>query len=152
MEKTITEKLRNFYKLCIIPAVLFFFITLIFQDKFKINTITFPKINLVFILSSLFFALVLPIIYRIINFYDVNFKGAMSEKRFISFEKMLIIISQISIYIMIIGNYVIESKIVMIVLSVVAFYSLYYYYPTSKKINLDSRIFMPKSRKSRGKR
>ncbi len=152
MEKTITEKLRNFYKLCIIPAVLFFFITLIFQDKFKINTITFPKINLVFILLSLFFALVLPIIYRIINFYDVNFKGAMSEKRFIFFEKMLIIISQISIYIMIIGNYVIESKIVMIVLSVVAFYSLYYYYPTSKKINLDSRIFMPKSRKSKGKR
>ena len=152
MEKeTIIEKLRTFYKICIIPAIIFFFAALLYHKKINFQKYQIPKIDIILILLSLFFALILPILYRIYNFFSVNYKGAMNERRFINFEKMLIIISQISIYVMIVGNYLTDTKIVMLILSVVAFYSLYYYYPTSKKLNLDSRIFMPKPRGKRRK-
>ncbi len=138
----IYEKLKRFYKISIIPAIIFFIFTQFYPLKI-LSKIKLPDyINLLFILISIAFALIFPILFRIIIFFHVNSKGAMSEGRFIIFEKVLILISQISIYIMIIAHYFLESQFVMIVLSVIAFYSLFYYYPTEKKINFDRRIFM----------
>ena len=138
----IYEKLKRFYKISIMPAIIFFIFTQFYPLKI-LSKIKLPNyINLLFVLISIAFALIFPILFRIINFFHVNSKGAMSEGRFIIFEKVLILISQISIYIMIIAHYFLESQFVMIVLSVIAFYSLFYYYPTEKKINFDRRIFM----------
>ncbi len=144
MKKSIYEKLKKFYKISILPAIIFF-VYVQFADLNLKNFIKDSKyINFIFVGCSILFALVLPIIIRIANFFKVNDKGAMTEKRFVNFERILIIISQLSIYILIIGQQVLDSRIIMIILSVIAFYALFYYYPTERKINMDMRIFMLK--------
>ena len=123
MKKEIYLNLKRFYKISIVPIVIFFILLQIFGKNIDI-----PKVSNAFlILLSIGFALIFPVIYRIITFYYVKSKGALSGEKFLVFEKILILIPQISIYILIVAQVFIESQIVMLILSVVAFYSLFYY-------------------------
>lgn len=95
---------------------------------------------LFFILAGVF-SLALPVFYRALFVSKLKDRKMIPLQEFLEFEKKLIIISMISPYIIIIPIIFSFPGFYFAGIILFSLYSIYYYYPSQKRIEFEKRLF-----------
>jgi hypothetical protein len=95
---------------------------------------------LFFILAGVF-SLALPVFYRALFVSKLKDRKIIPLEEFLGFEKKLIIISMISPYIIIIPIIFNFPSFYFAGIILFSLYSIYYYYPSEKRIEFEKKLF-----------
>ncbi|MEA2065824.1 MAG: hypothetical protein U9O65_01785 [Thermotogota bacterium] len=139
------KKLLNLYFKLTIPA--FLIIAILFGiDKIvaSIRLFNCSRIfSFILMFVALLFAFVIPFWYRLtfINKWKKLVEDKKYEEKAFLFEKNFLIMPLLTPYIMILSFIVGVDRIPMIIIILLSLYSVYYYYPSVRRINLEKRIF-----------
>lgn len=137
------KKLLRHYLRMNLPAVAAFIILYILV-KFHVN-IFFPVqqkwVQVVMMIASALFAVVLPLWYRILFVNRMKGKEHTDEHRFMRFEKDFLTLASLSAYILVAGFLMAIPKIPLSVMVLFVIYALYFYFPSEKRIRTEKKIF-----------
>lgn len=142
------KQFLNLYFKFVIPA--FLIIAILFGlDKIGVSILVFNcsrTFSFILMFVALLFAFVIPLWYRLtfINKWKKLSEDKKSEEKIFLFEKNFLIISLMTPYVMILSYLVGVDNIPMIIIILLSLYSVYYYYPSVRRINLEKRIFKEK--------
>lgn len=98
-------------------------------------------ISVLFFILAGVFSLALPIFYRALFVSKLKDRKIIPLQEFLDFEKKLIIISMISPYIIIIPIIFNFSSFYFAGIILFSLYSIYYYYPSEKRIDFEKKLF-----------
>lgn len=142
------KELLDVYIKMIAPLIII--IAVLYIAKLFTSTNTQPEVAdrsiaiIVFILSAAF-SIALPILYRTTFVNKIKDQKEVPINEFLSFEKKLIYIAMVAPYficaaiILNIGSFYFTAIILF------GFYSIYYYYPSNKRIKFEKKLFRIKS-------
>lgn len=138
------QKLKKTYFILLLPAVSG--IVIIFLTK-AYNILALGQVEflgviapLIFILSVIF-AIALPIFYRTLFAHRVRHLKNLAEDNLIKFERNLLYLALVTPYIALIAFLLEIPRFHLAGTVLMAFYSVYYYYPSQKRIRFEKRIF-----------
>lgn len=98
-------------------------------------------ISVLFFILAGVFSLALPIFYRALFVNRLKDRKIIPLQEFLEFEKKLIVISMISPYIIIIPIIFNFSSFYFAGIILFSIYSIYYYYPSEKRIEFEKKLF-----------
>ena len=137
------KKLLMHYLKINLPGI-FAFIILYIMGKFNV-AIFFPVhynwVTITMMIAEAFFAVVLPLWYRILFVNKMKGEEYTDEHRFMRFEKHFLTIASISAYILIAGYLLALPRIPLSVMVLFVLYALYFYFPSEKRIRIEQKIF-----------
>ena len=135
--------LKKFYLTLLFAALIFYVILFAtFNIILHWKPLYVSRKMVIFILIfSTITSLVFPIWFRIIKFNRLRKNVVMNKNEFLKFEKILIVIPQISVWIYFIADIFAISKMPRLYLMILGLYSVFYYFPSEKRIKLEKRIF-----------
>ena len=140
--------LKRKYYIVVTPAIIIAIALIIFKqyDILQINPTPFILTTLaplVFILTALL-ALAAPIFYRAIFNSKIKDFKTLTPERFYGFEKNVILIITLTPYLVLIA-YVLQLPQFFFGGTVLfSLYTLYFYYPSERRINNEKRIYRVK--------
>jgi len=135
--------LKIFYIKLIFPAIvlyIIFFVFSQFHSQLKSLPASGDFVTLLMIISTVT-AFIFPIWFRIGKFNRLKAGNVMSNDEFMKFEKTLIAVPIISVYLLLISYVFSIPKIPRTYLIVLGLYAAYFYYPSIRRLNLEKRIF-----------
>jgi len=136
--------LKKFYFVFVLPFF-FLMILLFIIQKLGVQIVIYESskmISFVFLILSVLFAFVVPLWYRLTFLKSWQDKEIeLNRREFLNFEKNYMILPLITPYIIIVSYVFGVSKIPMGVIAIIGIYSVYYYYPSKRRYNLEKRIF-----------
>ncbi len=138
------QTLKKHYLSILLPGIIIFAISYLIYNTGGIlseNTSTPRIISSIHVFLSAIFTFLAPMWLKITAVNKLNKSKKIEISEFIRFEKLFISISLISVYIFISAYLFKLSKIPMSVVIIFCLYSIYYYYPSNKRVNLEKRIF-----------
>jgi hypothetical protein len=97
---------------------------------------------LIFLAAS--FSILLPLWLRIFFIRKVQGQREVSVEQFIQFEKTFILIAELSLYVVLIAYLLKVPKTQMLFIALFGFYAAYYYFPSSKRIHHEKKLFRVK--------
>jgi len=141
------QKLRKTYFSLLIPAMVGFICIYLFKkfDFFHLSQPQFISIlsPIVFVLSVVF-GIAAPIFFRSLFAQKMSDKKNTTESKLIKFEQSLIRIALVTPYLGLLA-YLFEFKQFYFTATfLVTLYSVYYFYPSQKRIAFEKRIFRVK--------
>ena len=142
------DKLKKTYFNLLIPAIVgFLCIYLLKEFNFIIHlgkpqfiSILAPS---VFVLSVIF-AIAAPIFFRSLFAHKMSNKKSTPESKLIKFEQSLIRIALVTPYLGWVAYFFEFQKFYFSAIFIMALYSVYYFYPSQKRIAFEKRIFRVK--------
>ena len=139
-----TEKLKKTYLTLLIPAIAAIVLAFglrrmgfIFRDPNIPNAFVAP---FVFVLS-VFFALALPIFIRSLFAHTVRRLKSVPEEDLFRFERKLIFVSLLTPYLILPAYLLNFPDFYLIGTTLMALYAVYYFYPSTKRIQFERRVF-----------
>lgn len=139
------KKLVNLYLKIVIPALILVVLLYVLSELgMNLQIIDGGRItSFVFIFIVLMFAFVIPLWYRItfINKWKELSEDKKDDRKIIKFEKKYMSISLLAPYATILSYLMGVDTIPKIIIIILSFYSVYYYYPSVRRINLEKAIF-----------
>lgn len=140
MKKTLTDiYIKMVSPVILIIAVLYLSRLIINYDAQ--NNIADRSFSIIIFVLSAAFSIALPIFFRTNFVNKIKNLKEVPYKEFINFEKKIIIIALISPYFIPIAILFNIPSFYFTAIVLFAFYSLYYYYPSDKKIKFEKRLF-----------
>jgi hypothetical protein len=142
-----TAELKRTYFTFLLPALIgfIFFYGAKAYNFIRIGPIDYTEILApsIFILSIVL-AIALPMFYRTIFAHNKRGEKNVSEADFIKFEKRLVYITMVTPYLAL-AAYVLElSRLYTTGAILMGLYAIYYFFPSTKRLALDRRIFRVK--------
>jgi hypothetical protein len=137
------KKLLRHYLTINLPGIASFIILYILV-KFHVN-IFLPVqkgwVQVVMMIASGLFAVVLPLWYRILFVNRMKGKANTDKHRFIQFERDFLTLASVSVYILVAGFILAMPRIPLAVMVLFVIYALYFYFPSEKRIRSEKKIF-----------
>ncbi len=142
----IKKILLNYYLAMLLPAVLLILILYLLKYlSVNFNYIYASKLTSILILTlSALFSLGLPIFYRSLFVNKVKNLKSVSSPDFIAYEKATIMIALVTPYLLVISLIFNLREIYISFITLFSLYSVYYYYPSDKKIKFETKLFRVK--------
>lgn len=140
----IKEKLKQTYFKLFIPFVII--LLLIYSAK-AVNIIAKGEqalnktVSVTFFALAAIFSVAMPVLYRTLFASKVKDKKSITKEEFIKFEKNLIIIVMMAPYMIIAAVIFNLPGFYFGCIILFAIYSIYYYYPSTKRINFEKKLF-----------
>jgi len=94
----------------------------------------------IFILAVVF-AVAGPILFRSFFAHRQRNHSRVSKSELFSFERTLIVISLVAPYLALAASYLQLPRFHLVGILLLAFYAVYYHYPSNKRITFDRKIF-----------
>jgi hypothetical protein len=139
------ELLKHYLKVNLPPGIVFAVIYILGKHNSNIYfSADHNWIPVVLLMAAVFFAIVLPLWYRILFVRKKQGQKATEKNEFLRFEKKFLTFASVSIYILIAGYMTGLSKIPVSVMLLLVLYALYYYFPSEKRIEREKAIFKVK--------
>ncbi len=146
-EHEISKILKKVYFRWLIPAI--FLTGLVYLLKFTFGwqnwLINENIVSDIIITLAVIIGVAIPIIYRIYFVFRNRDKKKITVARFIGFEKILIVISLLTPYFLVLSIGIGLKNTANIVITLLALYSIYFYFPSERKIQFEMKIFRIKS-------
>lgn len=140
MKKTLFE----IYVMMLVPVLLAISVLYIidFLNLFKFNTeVAARPITITIFILAAAFSIALPIFYRSLFVNTVKNENNINLYKFISFEKNLTIIAMVAPYFIPLALLLNLSSFYLVAIVLFGLYSVYYYYPSEKRINFEKKLF-----------
>ena len=141
------DKLKKTYFILLIPAIVGFLC--IYLSK-KFNFIHLGKPQFISILApsvfvlSVIFGIAAPIFFRSLFAHKMSNEKSTTESKLIKFEQSLIRIALVTPYLGLVAYFFEFPKFYFSATFIMALYSVYYFYPSQKRIAFEKRIFRVK--------
>ncbi len=139
--------LKRQYFIMLIPALGLFFIfrfarelNFIKPGQFIVSSVLH---SIIFILSAVT-AIAGPLFLRTIFAHSMRDEQQVLKKKFLSFQKKILLISLITPYLAFISIVCDFPKFYTSAIALMALYAGYYYFPSQKRIDFDKKIFRVK--------
>lgn len=100
-----------------------------------------PWIGPLLMLGAVCFALVFPIALRTRLVYLKKDSRGLEEAEFLSFERRTLQLALIAPYFAVAAGFFGVSKILLGISALSAFYAVYYFYPSSRRLDYEGRVF-----------
>lgn len=139
--------LKKQYFIMILPAIGLF---LAFGLARELNFIRSGQFVIPYVLHSVLFvlsaitAIAGPLFYRTLFAHSMRKQTQVTAKEFLGFQKKILWISQITPYFAFIAVLCDFSRFFAATIVLMALYSVYYYFPSQKRIDFDRKIFRVK--------
>ncbi len=141
------SKLKRTYFIILFPAILGF-ISIFFCQQFGLININLADIPTgmapIILVLSVVFAVALPIFYRTLFANKIRHQTKTSETKWLKFEQNLIRIALVTPYLTLSAYFLRLSEFHLAGSTLAALYSVYYFYPSEKRIAFERRIFRVK--------
>jgi len=137
------KKLLRHYLIINLPGIVAFIILYILV-KFHVNMflpVQQDWIQVIMMVASGLFAVVLPVWYRILFVNRMKGKANTSKHRFMQFERDFLSLASVSVYILVAGFIIALPRIPLSVMVLFVIYALYFYFPSDKRIRSEKKIF-----------
>ena len=138
------DKLKKTYFSLLIPAIVGFLC--IYLSK-EFNFIHLGKPQFISILApsvfvlSVIFSIAAPIFFRSLFAHKMSNEKSTTESKLIKFEQTLIRIALVTPYLGLVAYFFEFQKFYFSAIFIMALYSVYYFYPSQKRIAFEKRIF-----------
>ena len=137
--------LKKIYLTALAPMVLCVGIMGIFQNGFSVSFSPLPKAPIYFspiiFIAAVLTALVLPILMRTLFARKAARNNRVSPAVFFRFQKQLLFSAMVTPYLAMTAFILELQKFYVSATLLLAFYAVYYYYPSQRRIEFDKRIF-----------
>ncbi len=136
--------LRLYFRLTIPFVILITILAIVEQIGIRIILpLDARLITIVLLLIAVLLSFILPLWFRLklLNRYRERSKSLTKEK-FLKFEIQYMILPLFTPYLMIVAYLLGTPKIPMSVIIIIAIYSIYFYFPSKKRIKLEKKIFL----------
>lgn len=143
-----SHDLKRTYFTLLLPAVLGFILIFVIRHfhPVKFNIPQFPSaIPPIIFIVSVCFAIALPIFYRTLFANKMRHLTHTAEGDWLKFERNLLYISMITPYVGLIAQILQLPRFHLAGTIVMALYAVYYYYPSTRRIEFDRRVFRVKA-------
>jgi MFS family permease len=140
--------LKRFYLILLIPAVAGFIAVFITQHFHLVNWnfLKVPRaLHLIVFIVSICFAAAFPILYRTIFAHKRRHDIHTEQEDWLKFERNLLCIAMTTPYVSLIAQILQLPRFHLAGTLIMAFYAVYYYYPSRRRLEFDRRIFRVKS-------
>jgi hypothetical protein len=101
-------------------------------------------ITITLLLMQALFAIIVPLWYRIHFVQRTKGEKNVSRARFIHFEKKFLSLACPNVYLLLLGYLSCPSRATFAAMILFAFYSLYFYFPSHKRVRAEQKIFRVK--------
>ena len=141
------NKLKKTYFIFLIPSIVGFIC--IYLSK-KFNFLHFGQPQFISILApsvfvlSVIFSIAAPIFFRSLFAHKISNEKSTTESKLIKFEQSLIRIALVTPYLGLVAYFFEFPKFYFSATFIMALYSVYYFYPSQKRIAFEKRIFRVK--------
>jgi len=139
--------LKRIYFTLLLPAVAGFIAVFALQHFHLIdwNIPDIPHVISPFaFITSVCFALALPILYRTVFANKMRHHTHTAEKDWLKFERNLLYIAMTTPYVSLIAQVLKLPRFQLGGILIMALYAVYYYYPSRKRLDYERRIFRVK--------
>lgn len=144
----ISKAFKIIYFRQLIPAVILVGILYPLKYYFKLFQTMYVagnSISNIIIIVAVVIGLALPIFYRSYFVYKVRDQKQINTEAFIRFEKKLLILSLVTPYFLALSLALNLKETANLVITMLALYTAYYYYPSEKKMAFEMKIFRIKT-------
>ncbi len=142
-----TQDLKRIYFTLLLPAVAGFIavFTLQYFHLVDWNIPTIPSvIPAIFFITSVCFAVALPIFYRTVFANKRRQQTHTAEEDWLKFERNLLSIAMTTPYVSLIAQILQLPRFQLAGTIIMALYAAYYYYPSKRRLDFERRIFRVK--------
>lgn len=142
--KEISKNLKRLYFIQLIPAIILIGILYFFKDHLKWQgamPVPGNTINDIMIAVAVAIGIAFPMFYRSYFVFKVRDKMEISTDIFIRFEKILMTFSLITPYFLILSVAINLKSMANVVITLLALYAAYYYFPSERKMQFEMKIF-----------
>lgn len=142
----IVIKLKKMYLWLLLPIIFYLLLGLYFlfwkEFDLKFSLLNSRFTVVLFLVIAALFDFVLPL-WQKISFFSMVKKRNKEIKinTYLKYQKMLLGYAFLGGYLSILAYIISIPKIPLLIIIMAGIYSLYFYYPSSKKINFDKKIF-----------
>ena len=140
----ISRTLKRIYFLELLPSVLLIGMIYLLKYHFKLlTTIYIPGyfVSALVLFLTIVIGIALPIFYRSYFVYKIRNQKQISTETFIRFEKVLLIAALVTPYFLFISLLINMKETANLVITMLALYAVYYYFPSEKKVRFEMKIF-----------
>ena len=142
------EQLRKLYVTLVVPAAVLFVVLFIMQrlrptDTHEIVAL-YPAVGLVLFLLAIVLGVVSPLLLRTWFVYTNREAKRISETELWIFERWTLYVSLVTPYLAVVAAFLEVPTLFFTGTVLAAFYALYYFYPSEKRIRFEKRIFRVK--------
>ncbi len=142
---SVIASLKKIYLTALVPVALCVGVMGIIQEGFSIPLSPLIKVPIyfspIFFVAAVLTALVLPILLRTLFARKAAQKDKVSTVSFFRFQKQLLFSAMITPYLAVAALILELQKFYVSATLLMAFYAVYYYYPSQRRIEFDKRIF-----------
>ena len=140
------KEMQKFYYSWATPGVvlvIIFFILDFFEINFYLGESS-HTISITLLLFAALFSVILPLWFKLMFVKRVKGLKNVDRRSFIKFEKVFVLISSFSIYVVVVAYIFQTPQWLMLIIALFSLYSLYFYFPSEKRIKMESKIFRVK--------
>jgi len=142
------EQLRKLYVTLVAPAAVLFVVLFIVQRLRPTDThgivALYPAVGLVLFLLAIVLGVVSPLLLRTWFVYTNREAKSISETELLIFERWTLYVSLVTPYLAVVAAFLELPTLFFTGTVLAAFYALYYFYPSEKRIRFEKRIFRVK--------
>jgi len=142
------EQLRKLYVTLVAPAAVLFVVLFIMQRLRPTDThgivALYPAVGLVLFLLAIVLGVVSPLLLRTWFVYTHREAKSISETELWIFERWTLYVSLVTPYLAVVAAFLEVPTLFFTGTVLAAFYALYYFYPSEKRIRFEKRIFRVK--------
>ncbi len=142
--KVISKQLKKTYFIQLTPAIVLIGLLYFLGSQFKWQGALPGQgnlINYILIALAAVIGIAFPVFFRSFFVYKIRDKKEISEEIFIRFEKILVTFSLITPYILALSLVYDMNNRANIIITILALYSAYYYYPSVRKMKFEMKVF-----------
>lgn len=137
---------RHYLRINIPGTVVFLFVYTAGQTwpTLNLNHLTIPGgqwTTITLLLMQALFAIIVPLWYRIHFVQHTKGEKNVSRARFIHFEKKFLSLACPNVHLLILGYFSSPSRATFAAMILFALYSLYFYFPSHKRVRAEQKIF-----------
>lgn len=103
-----------------------------------------PWIGPLLMMGAVFFAFVFPVGLRMVMVYRSRDAQGLDEEEFLNFEIRSLRLALLAPYFAVAAAFCGVSRVLLGISAISAFYAVYYFYPSSRRIEYERRIFRVK--------
>jgi len=141
------NELKRYYFLLIFPLAVIFITIYLLQLiglETKLNLLSGKASNVLMFVITASFGIAFPTLYRTWFAKRTEKRKSLEPYEFLKFEKRILLIALVAPYLAVIAIIVNMPIQFLTGIFLIALYSLYFFYPSKKRIGLDKKIFRVK--------
>ncbi len=139
------SRLRKVYTALVGPAVALFAVLYVVKKLGLVDTgavlVAHPLLGMGIFFLGAMFGLALPLLLRTLFVYRHRTAQHIEQEELYRFERQLLLVSLIAPYLAVLAAFFEIRTLYFTMTVLAAFYALYYFYPSGKRINYEKRIF-----------